>query len=203
MMSNDRAQSLFDRLSHHFGKDGRLSAVHQAELAAIRDEGDISKDDQFWLWFLPIYLTQARLDFLKEADGGGKLQLDLDKLAGAIAARIEPDQIRAEVDSAVIARAVAKTAASDIQSVVEEAMAGVQKPNSAQIKLDPATIHAAVKEASKDALFNRNLIIAVLSGLLMSILAGWFSGWQSDKRWAEIVQQERMVNHAKGPNNGN
>lgn len=191
-MSNDRALSLFDRLSHHFGKDGRLSAVHQAELAAIRDEGDISKDDQFWLWFLPIYLTQARLDFLKEADGGsaGKLQLDLDKLAVAIAARIEPDQIRAEVDSAVIARAVAKAAASDIQSVVEEAMAGVQKP--ASVPLDPATIHAAVKQASKDAFLNRNLIVAVLAGLLMSIFAGWFSGWQSDKRWEEIVQQQKQ-----------
>lgn len=190
-MSNDRALSLFDRLSHHFGKDGRLSAVHQAELAAIRDEGDISKDDQFWLWFLPIYLTQARLDFLKEADGGsGKLQLDLDKLAVALAARIEPDQIRAEVDSAVIARAVAKAAASDIQSVIEEAMAGVQKPNSAQ--LDPAAIHAAVKEASKDAFLSRNLIVAVLAGLLMSILAGSFSGWQSDKRWEEIVQQQKQ-----------
>lgn len=202
-MSNDRALSLFDRLSHHFGKDGRLSAVHQAELAAIRDEGDISKDDQFWLWFLPIYLTQARLDFLKEADGGssGKLQLDLDKLAVAIAARIEPDQIRAEVDSAVIARAVAKAAASDIQSVVEEAMAGFQKP--ASVALDPATIHAAVKEASKDAFLNRNLIIVVLAGLLMSILAGWFSGWQSDKRWEEIVQQGQRASHAKGSSNGN
>lgn len=185
-MANDKALSLYDRLLVRFGTEGRLSAVHQAELEAIRLEGDISKDDSFWLWFLPIFMTQARLDFLKEADGGARPQLDMARLAESIAARIEPDQIRAEVDSAVVARAVAKAAAPDIQSVIEEAIASVQRPAAT---VDQSAVRTAVAEASRDSLLHRNLIIAVLAGLMMSLLAGWYSGWQSDKRWEPVVQQ--------------
>ena len=193
-MWSDQAISLYDRLIVRFGTDGRLSGIHQAELEAIRIEGDIDKNDTFWLWFLPIYLTQARLDFLGEsylANGSGKLQgTDLNKLAEGIAARIEPDQIRNEIDTAVIARAVAKSAAPDIQAVIEEAVANIQKQT--YVAIDPATIRSIVLEASRDSLINRNLMIAALAGFLMAMLAGWYSGWSSDRQWQQIVNSQRV-----------
>lgn len=186
-------QTIYDRLIERFGVNGRISAVHQAELDAIRLDGDIDKNDTFWLSFLPIYLTQARLDFLKEADGfGGGNRFDgqdLDKLAQSIAARIEPDQIHAEIDSAILSRAISKLVAPDIQSAVEDAVAAVHR--SSALPLDAGALRNIVKEASRDSLINRNLIISVCAGLLMAILSGWYSGFQSDKRWELIVNKQQ------------
>ena len=188
-MGRDQALSLYDRLIVRFGKDGRLSGIHQAELEAVRIEGDIDRNDTFWLWFLPIYLTQARLDFLGESTLANRVDkfpgTDLDKLAEGIAARIEPDQIRNEIDTAVIARAIAKFSAPEIQTVITEAIANAQ--NQDPVSIDPASIRAAVTEASRASLLSRHLIIAILAGILMAILAGWYSGWSSDRQWQQIV----------------
>lgn len=205
--------TLFDRLLARLTKDGALSAVQQAEIDALIIEGEISKNDTFWVQFLPLYLNQFRVDVFKESDlltgENSKLpKLDYDKLSEAIVARIEPDQIRAEVDSAVVARSVSKAAAPELQQIVTDTIERIKRDSSAP--LDAATIRNEIAAGTKQAMLNSNVVIAGLVGLLMTVFVSWYVNYKADTHWGLMVknQQAQISNLQKklnetGVTNGN
>lgn len=191
--------SLFDRLVTQFRKDGGLTAVEDAELKAIMIESGVDKNDTFWTLFLPLYLNQLRADDLKESalfnpvpGSDEKPKVDVDKLAASIVARIEPDQINAEIDAQVVARNVAKLAAPEIENVVTEAINKIHKQNATPLNAD--AIKQEIHEAAKASLLNRNVIIAVVAGVLMSVLSGYYASYKSDKSWSIVyVKQQTQI----------
>jgi len=188
---------------------GELTAAQQAELDAIRLIADIDLNDPFWLHFLPMYFLSSRADDEKintaalleaiQAMGGGRrvnAAMDMDALAEGIAARLEDQLPNPNPDPVVIARAVAKAAMQAIQQAVENATAGaIQQP-----KVDLAPLQSVIKEimqqtqagmreASRDAMLNRNVVIVALTGVLMCGIGVWWGGRQSDAQWRPVVSQ--------------
>ncbi len=195
---------------------GELTAAQQAELDAIRLIADIDLNDPFWLHFLPMYFLSSRADDEKintaalleaiQAMGGGRrttAAIDLDALAEGIAARLE-DQLP-NADPVVLARAVARTATPAIQQAVENAAAGaIQQPRvdlaplQSVIKETMQQAQAGMREASRDAMLNRNVVIVVLAGVLMCGIGVWWGGHQSDQQWRPVVSQlQDQVNQVK------
>ena len=193
---------------------GELTPAQQAELDAIRLIADIDLNDPFWLHFLPMYFLSSRADDEKintaalleaiQASGGGRrtpAAIDLDALADGIAARLE-DQLP-NPDPVVLARAIAKAATPAIQQAVENATAGVvQQPRAdlaplqSVIKETMQQTQVGMREASRDAMLNRNVVIVALAGVLMCSIGVWWGGQQSDARWSPVVQQLRdQLNH--------
>ena len=197
---------------------GELTAAQQAELDAIRLIADIDLNDPFWLHFLPMYFLSSRADDEKintaalleaiQAMGGGRrvnAAMDMDALAEGIAARLE-DQLP-NPDPAVLARAVARTALPAIQQAVENATAGaIQQPRvdlaplQSVIKETMQQGQAGMREASRDAMLNRNVVIVALAGVLMCGIGVWWGGHQSDQQWRPVVRQlQDQVNQVKQP----
>lgn len=199
----NNSMNLYDRLVKQFRKDGGLTAVEDAELKAIMIEAGVDKNDTFWTLFLPLYLNQLRSDELKESalfsaipGADEKPKIDIDKLAASIVARIEPDQINAEIDAQVVARNVAKLAAPEIENVVSDAISKIQKQSSAP--LDAQAIKREIHEATKASMLNRNLIVSVVCGLLMSVLAGYYASYKADKSWSiAYVKQQQEIKELK------
>lgn len=138
--------------------------------------------------------------------GGGRrvnAAMDMDALAEGIAARLE-DQLP-NADPVVIARAVAKAATPAIQQAVENATAGaVQQPKvdlaplQSVIKETLQQTQAGMREASRDAMLNRNVVIVALAGVLMCGIGVWWGGQQSDRQWRPVVSQlQDQVNQVK------
>lgn len=197
-------------------KRGELTPAQQAELDTIRLIADIDLNDPFWLHFLPMYFLSNRADDEKintvalleaiQAMGGGRrvnAAMDMDALAEGIAARLE-DQLP-NADPVVIARAVAKAATPAIQQAVENATAGaVQQPKvdlaplQSVIKETLQQTQAGMREASRDAMLNRNVVIVALAGVLMCGIGVWWGGQQSDRQWRPVVSQlQDQVNQVK------
>lgn len=72
---------------------------------------------------------------------------------------------------------------------MEEAFA--RKPQ-VEVKIDPELIRSSLANASRDSFFNRNMAIAVLAAIVFAVFSSWYTGWQSDKRWEQIVQQQQQ-----------
>lgn len=199
----NNSMTLYDRLLNQFRKDGGLTAVEDAELKAIMIEAGVDKNDTFWTLFLPLYLNQLRSDDLKESalfsaipGADEKPKIDVDKLAASIVARIEPDQINAEIDALVVARNVAKLAAPEIENVVSDAISKIQKQSSAP--LDAQAIKREIHEATKASMLNRNLIVSVVCGLLMSVLSGYYASYKADASWSiAYVKQQQEIKELK------
>lgn len=186
---------------------GELTAAQQAELDAIRLIADIDLNDPFWLHFLPMYFLSSRADDEKintaalleaiQAMGGGRrvnAAMDMDALAEGIAARLE-DQLP-NPDPVVIARSVAKAATPAIQQAVENAAANaIQQPKvdlaplQSVIRETMQQTQAGMREASRDAMLHRNVVIVALAGVLMCGIGVWWGGRQSDAQWRPVVVQ--------------
>lgn len=199
-------ETIYANLVARFAKNGDLTATQQAELDGIKGVGDIHPNSTFWMHFLPLYFLMARRDDVKIdtvavlesiQSGGGRratAAIDLDALAEGIAARLE-DQLL-NPDPVVLARAIAKAATPAIQQAVENATAGaIQQPRvdlaplQSVIRETMQQTQAGMREASRDALLNRNVIIVALAGVLMCGIGAWWGGRQSDQQWRPVVRQ--------------
>lgn len=176
--------TIYGRVLARFAPGG-LDAARDAEINFLLASG-VSEDDPFWTWFLPLFLTQPRGE---QAKIDGQAMLDLVKVQRG--ARIDPgalgeavaehlaDKLPAHPDAIVLAGRIAKAMAGDIRKAVAEGAEAVDKSGG----------QGALREAAKDALVNRHLIIAVLAGILMAMAGVWWGGYQSDQRWEPLVKQ--------------
>lgn len=200
-------ETIYGNLIARFTKNGELSAAQQAELDGIKGVGDISPNSTFWLHFLPMYLLMARRDEVNlntivlleaiQGSGGGRRSigsLDLDALAEGVAIRLE-DQLPNR-DPAVFAKVIARSALPAIQQAVENATAAaVQQP---RVELAPLQSviretlqqsQASIRDVSRDAMLNRNIVIVTLAGVLMCGIGVWWGGHQADQQWRPVVSE--------------
>jgi hypothetical protein len=178
------SETIYDQLIERLGTEGRLTSTRQAELDAIRSIADIGKNDSFWLHFLPVYLTSARLEDLKEikaSETNSKTAIDVDRLAQKIVARIEPDQINATIDPAVISRQVMKAIKPDFDELIQQIGANA-KTSSGQ--------GADLERAVSQSLLHRHLVIAVLGGLLLSFISGMVSASRTESNLQIIIDRQ-------------
>lgn len=199
-------ETIYANLVARFAKNGDLSATQQAELDGIKGVGDIHPNSTFWMHFLPLYFLMARRDDVKIdtvavlesiQSGGGRratAAIDLNVLANGVAARLE-DQLP-NADPVVLARAVARAATPAIQQAVENATANaIQQPKvdlaplQSVIKETMQQTQAGMREAGRDAMLNRNVVIVALAGVLMCGIGVWWGGRQADQQWRPVVSQ--------------
>lgn len=206
-------ETIYANLVARFAKNGDLTATQQAELDGIKGVGDIHPNSTFWMHFLPLYFLMARRDDVKIDTvavletiqwGGGRratAAIDLDALTEGIAARLE-DQLP-NPDPVVLARAIAKAATPAIQQAVENTTAGaIQQPRvdlaplQSVIRETMQQVQSGMREASRDAMLHRNVVIVALAGVLMCGIGVWWGGRQSDQQWRPVVGQlQDQVKH--------
>ncbi len=200
-------ETIYTNLISRFAKDGELTTTQQIELDGIKGAGDIDPNSTFWVHFLPMYFLMSRRDddiintaaLLEaiQAKGGGRRGsaiIDMDALAEGVAARLE--DLLPNSDPVVLARAIAKATTPAIDQVIESAIAGaVQQPRVylapllSVIKETLQQTQAGMREASRDAMLNRNVVIVALAGVLMCGIGVWWGGRQSDAQWRPVVRQ--------------
>ena len=202
-------ETKYTTLVSHFAKNGELTTTQQVELDCIQGIGDIHPNSRFWVRFLPGYLLMSRRDDeiintaalveAIQAKGGGRRggAIGLDALAEGLAARLE-DRLP-NSDPVGLARAVVKLATPAIDQAIENAIAdAVQPPRVDLAPLLPMLqqTQAGLREASRDAMLNRNVIIVALASVLMCGIGAWWGGQQADAQWKPLVQQLRdQLNH--------
>lgn len=174
--------SLFGSTYSHFARNS--DPTREAELLFLLQH--VNENDPFWLSFLPIYLTSPRQEqtqlnqqIVATLKGGGG-KIDHQELAVAIAAHLEADMLpEPKLDAVVAGKVIAKAIQPMIKQAVTDALDGVGS--------GPAS--KGLDEAAKDALLNRHIVIAVLFGILLSIVSSWWAGYQADTRCQVMVEQ--------------
>ncbi|WP_147075154.1 hypothetical protein [Sulfuriferula plumbiphila] len=88
--------------------------------------------------------------------------------------------------------------------VVEKATANASQrpkidlaPLQSVIKETLQQAQAGMREASRDVLLNRNVVIVMLAGVLMCGIGVWWGGQQSDARWTPWCNNS-MIGQASG-----
>lgn len=173
----------------------RLSEWQQSVIASLQRHG-LHENDPAWLLVLPGLLGMAPVEMVREAigrdHGAGAFSLadkQVQRISEGIAARIavEPP----EIDAHVIADLVSKRLTPVVRSSIGDMPA---------IQVQPASAADDCRHHMMEALLNRNMVIAVLAGVLVSAMA-WFGGsmyrGSIDAGVIHNLEQQVQVLHSK------